>query len=74
MHFTGMARLRRLTRYRYNNIPVDNGGRYFYIYDNGDYWTPGWMPVKRELEQYECRHGLGYTSIMGNAAVFGSRN
>ncbi|MBO3287483.1 glycosyl transferase [Paenibacillus sp. FSL M8-0228] len=59
------ARLRRLTRYRYNNIPVDNGGRYFYIYDDGDYWTPGWMPVKRELEQYECRHGLGYTSIMG---------
>ncbi|WP_432421751.1 hypothetical protein [Paenibacillus peoriae] len=59
------ARLRRLTRYRYNNIPVDNEGRYFYIYDDGDYWTPGWMPVKRELEQYECRHGLGYTSIMG---------
>ncbi|WP_068501661.1 GH36-type glycosyl hydrolase domain-containing protein [Paenibacillus kribbensis] len=59
------ARLRRLTRYRYNNIPVDNGGRYFYIYDDGDYWTPGWMPVKRKLDQYECRHGLGYTSIMG---------
>ncbi|MDP4097629.1 glycosyl transferase [Paenibacillus sp. P96] len=59
------ARLRRLTRYRYNNIPVDNGGRYFYLYDQGDFWTPGWMPVKKELEFYECRHGLGYTSITG---------
>ncbi|GIQ67509.1 glycosyl transferase [Xylanibacillus composti] len=59
------ARLRRITRYRYNNIPIDNGGRYFYLHDNGDYWTPGWMPVKRELDFYECRHGLGYTSITG---------
>ncbi len=59
------ARLRRITRYRYNNVPVDNGGRYFYIYDNGDFWTPGWMPVKRELSSYECRHGLGYTCITG---------
>lgn len=59
------ARLRRITRYRYNNIPIDNGGRYFYLHDNGDYWTPGWMPVKRDLDFYECRHGLGYTSITG---------
>lgn len=59
------ARLRRILRYRYNNIPVDNGGRYFYIHDSGDFWTPGWMPVKKELDFYECRHGLGYTSITG---------
>ncbi|MUG43472.1 GH36-type glycosyl hydrolase domain-containing protein [Paenibacillus woosongensis] len=59
------ARLRRITRYRYNNIPLDTGGRYYYLYDNGDFWTPGWMPVKRELDFYECRHGLGYTCITG---------
>jgi cellobiose phosphorylase len=59
------ARLRRLTRYRYNNIPIDNGGRYFYIHDTNDFWTPGWMPVKRDLDFYECRHGLGYSSITG---------
>ncbi len=59
------ARLRRITRYRYNNVPVDMGGRYFYVYDNGDYWSPGWSPVKKELEHYECRHGLGYTVITG---------
>jgi len=59
------ARLRRITRYRYNNVPTDCGGRYFYIKDGDDFWTPGWMPVKRELERYECRHGLGYTSILG---------
>ncbi|HHU60526.1 MAG: glycosyl transferase [Bacillota bacterium] len=59
------ARLRRITRYRYNNVPIDAGGRYFYIHDNGDFWSPGWSPVKRELETYECRHGLGYTKIKG---------
>lgn len=61
------ARLRRLTRYRYNNIPLDTGGRYYYLrdHDNDDFWTPGWMPVKRDLDFYECRHGLGYTSITG---------
>lgn len=59
------AKLRRITRYRYNNVPVDNGGRYFYVYDNGDYWSPGWSPVKKDLNAYECRHGLGYTKITG---------
>lgn len=59
------ARLRRLTRYRYNNAPVDNGGRYFYIHDSGNLWSPGWKPVKNELDFYECRHGLGYTLIKG---------
>jgi cellobiose phosphorylase len=57
------ARLRRILRYRYNNVPIDAGGRYFYIAENGDYWTPSFMPVKRELDQFECRHGLGYTRI-----------
>ena len=59
------ARLRRITRYRYNNVPVDMGGRYFYINDNGDVWNPGWSPVKAELENYSCRHGMGYTIIKG---------
>jgi cellobiose phosphorylase len=59
------ARLRRLTRYRYNNVPTDGGGRYFYISDGGDYWSPSYMPVKRELDFFECRHGLGYTQITG---------
>lgn len=60
------ARLRRLTRYRYNNVPVDNGGRYFYINDQGDVWTPSWKPMKKELDFYQCRHGLGYTTITGS--------
>ena len=57
------ARLLRLTRYRYNNVPTDAGGRYFYISDAGTVWNPGWAPVKTELDTYECRHGLGYTVI-----------
>ena len=59
------ARLRRITRYRYNNVPLDMGGRYFYINDNGTIWNPGWSPVKTELDEYECRHGMGYTIIKG---------
>ncbi|MCL1903923.1 MAG: glycosyl transferase [Oscillospiraceae bacterium] len=59
------ARLRRITRYRYNNVPVDMGGRYFYINDDGDVWNPGWSPVKTALSSYECRHGMGYTIIKG---------
>ncbi len=57
------ARLRRITRYRYNNVPLDDGGKYFYINDNGSVWSPGWKPVKTEVENYSCRHGLGYTAI-----------
>jgi cellobiose phosphorylase len=59
------ARLRRITRYRYNNVPADYGGKYFYINENGDIWSPGWKPVKTPLEKYECRHGLSYTIITG---------
>ncbi|MBE5881567.1 MAG: glycosyl transferase [Lachnospiraceae bacterium] len=59
------ARLRRITRYRYNNVPIDMGGRYFYINDAGTIWNPGWSPVKTELDSYECRHGMGYTIITG---------
>lgn len=57
------ARLLRLTRYRYNNVPTDAGGRYFYICDGGCVWNPGWAPVKTKLDFYCCRHGLGYTVI-----------
>lgn len=59
------ARLRRITRFRYNNVPIDAGGKYFYINDNGTIWSPGWKPVKTKLDNYECRHGLGYTRITG---------
>jgi cellobiose phosphorylase len=57
--------LRRLTRYRYNNVPSYAGGRYLYVRDGDDYWSPSYMPVKRELDFFECRHGLGYTQITG---------
>ena len=57
------AKFRRLTRFRYNNVPIDNGGRYFYIDDGGIRWSPGWKPMKTPLDSYECRHGLSYTRI-----------
>ncbi len=57
------AKLLRLTRYRYNNCPLDSGGRYYYIKDGDTVFTPGWQPVKTEPDSYECRHGLGYSRI-----------
>ncbi|MBR0468759.1 MAG: glycosyl transferase [Mogibacterium sp.] len=55
------AKLLRLTRYRYNNSPMDCGGHYFYIKDGNCVWNPGWQPVKTTPDSYKCRHGLGYT-------------
>jgi cellobiose phosphorylase len=59
------ARLRRLTRYRYNNTPLDNGGRYLYVRDEatGEFWSPTWMPTRSALQDYTCRHGMSYTVI-----------
>ena len=59
------AKFRRITRYRYNNVPMDNGGRYFYIKDGDTIWNPGWKPCKTPLDFYECRHGMSYTRITG---------
>ena len=59
------ARLRRLTRYRYNNCPVDQEGFHIYIKDGDTVWNPGWQPAKTELDRYTCRHGLGYSVIEG---------
>jgi cellobiose phosphorylase len=59
------ARLRRITRYRYNNVPLDMGGRYIYLRDSasGEFWSPTWMPTRHNAEDYSCRHGLGYSLI-----------
>ena len=59
------AKFRRITRYRYNNVPMDNDGRYFYIKDGDTTWNPGWKPCRTPLDTYECRHGMNYTRISG---------
>ncbi len=59
------AKFRRITRYRYNNVPMDNDGRYFYIKDGDTIWNPGWKPCRTPLDFYECRHGMNYTRITG---------
>ncbi len=55
------AKLLRLTRYRYNDVPGDVNGKYFYMKDGDCIWNPGWQPTKTELDSYECRHGIGYS-------------
>jgi len=64
------ARLRRLTRYRYNNVPFDLGGRLVYLRDNdsGAFWSPSWQPSRQEVGEYFCRHGMGY-SIIGSTSA-----
>lgn len=59
------AKLLRLTRYRYNSVPYDNNGHYFYIKDGNVIWNPAWQPTQTELDEYECRHGLGYSRFLG---------
>ncbi len=59
------AKLRRITRFRYNNVPLDDGGRYFYIKDGDTVWSPGYRPMRTPLDKYECRHGMGYTVVHG---------
>ncbi|MBN1681564.1 MAG: glycosyl transferase [Anaerolineae bacterium] len=56
---------RRITKYRYNNVPVDRPGRYFYIKDRQDgvTWSPTWQPTRTNLDHYRCTHGQGYTTI-----------
>ena len=60
------AKFRRLTRYRYNNVPIDTGGKYFYIKDGDTTWSPSWKPSKTILDKYECRHGMSYTKFKGS--------
>ena len=60
------AKFRRITRYRYNNVPMDSGGKYFYINDGKDIWHPGWRRCETALDSYECRHGMNYSKITGS--------
>lgn len=68
LSFDGDPQNRRVTRYKYNNLPADRPGKYIYIRDmeSEEYWSPTWQPVMKELDFYECRHGMGYTVIKGN--------
>ncbi len=60
------AKLLRITRYRYNDIPYDANGKYYYIKDGDTVWNPGWQPTKTELDTYECRHGIGYSRFLSS--------
>lgn len=56
------ARLQRLLRFRYNGVPGDVGGRFYYLKEPGKpAWNPGWLPTRTPLDRFECRHGMGYT-------------
>lgn len=60
----------RLMRMRFNSVPLDQPGRYFYLRDrqSGDYWSASWQPVGKPLDEYSstCRFGTGYAIIESN--------
>ena len=62
----------RFTRLRFNSVPLDQPGRYIYLYDHDtrDYWSASWQPVGKPLDEYksECRHGSAYTVISSEFA------
>ena len=60
------AKLLRITRYRYNDVPYDSNGKYYYIKERDTVWNPGWQPVKTDLDSYECRHGMGYSRFLSS--------
>ncbi len=60
------AKMLRITRYRYNNVPYDSNGKYYYIHDEGFVWNPGWQPTQTPLDSYECHHGIGYTRFLSS--------
>ena len=53
------ARLRRLTRYRYNNVPTDSGGRYLYIRDDSQ-----WGILVADLAAREARTASSTNAVM----------
>ena len=59
------AKLLRITRYRYNSIPLDSNGKYYFIHDENEIWNPATMPSQTPLDAYECRHGMGYSKFHG---------
>lgn len=58
---------RRLLRFRYNHVPMDRPGRYLFLRDEAraTFWSLTWQPTCQALGPgaFECRHGLGYTTI-----------
>ncbi|NMM98989.1 GH36-type glycosyl hydrolase domain-containing protein [Bifidobacterium olomucense] len=71
------AKLRRITRYRYNNVPFDNGTRNYYVSIMSgntpdakpiETFSPTFLPVKTPLDSYQCRHGIGYTVFEASKA------
>ncbi|MCI1936118.1 MAG: glycosyl transferase, partial [Bifidobacteriaceae bacterium] len=72
------AKLRRITRYRYNGVPADNGSRSYYLSTIGEdgkptaTWSPTFLPARTELDSYRCRHGIGYTVFEASRAGISS--
>lgn len=72
------SNLNRLTRWNQDLIQ-DNWGKFIYLKDEetGVYWSPTIKPVLSEVEEYSCRHGIGYTvfesksqMILANLRIF----
>lgn len=60
------AKFRRITRYTYNSPSRDNGGRFYYINDGKDVFSPCFYPSKTPLDKYECHVGMNYSRFISS--------
>lgn len=58
------ATFNRVNRWE-QDLVRDDWGKYLYCRDRADnsFWSLTWQPVKAKPAAYECRHGVGYTTI-----------
>jgi N,N'-diacetylchitobiose phosphorylase len=59
--FHRSPQMRRLTRLRFNSLPAERPGRYFYLRErDGRFWSVSSQPAPRADAHYTTRIGLGY--------------
>ncbi|MBI3614997.1 MAG: hypothetical protein HY211_00595 [Candidatus Omnitrophica bacterium] len=55
--------------HRYDHLSSDRPGRYLYLKDpaKNQVWTLNWQPTREKLQDWECRHALGSTTLRSTA-------
>lgn len=72
------AAIRCFLRLRFNAVPINQPGRYFYLRDQetGDFWSSSWPAVGKPLNQFHstCLHGTAYTVIPSKYSGIGTES
>ncbi|HPB68399.1 MAG TPA: FAD-dependent oxidoreductase, partial [Candidatus Omnitrophota bacterium] len=57
------CRTNRITRWAPENWHFDRPGKYIFMREGTKAWSLTYQPLRVKPQKYECRHGLGYTTI-----------